>query len=64
VETKDALGKTGILQLCRIVACWHILVYGVASDAIDEYLQILESTINQTFKVFCSIMVKVFSEHY
>ncbi len=61
---KRCTWEKGISPLCWIVACWRILVYGFASDAIDEYLQISKSTINHTFKVFCTAMVEVFSEHY
>jgi hypothetical protein len=41
----DALGKPGLHTLQRVVAALRKLSYGVASDAVDEYVRISESSL-------------------
>jgi len=40
------------------------LAYGVAADAIDEYIKIGESTTIESLKRFCRVVVEVFVECY
>lgn len=60
----DALKKPGISPLCRVVACWRIIINGTSADKIDEYLQISETTANYALKVFCKAVVRIFGDQY
>lgn len=42
----------------------RILRYGVAYDAVDEIVEVSESTIGITLKKFCNAKVKEFDEEY
>jgi hypothetical protein len=56
--------KLGITPLCRLVACLRKICYGDADDREDEYLQISESSVNESVKDFARLMVEKFGEEY
>jgi Plant transposon protein len=56
VHKCDALGKPGMHPLQRVVAALRKLSYGVASDAVDEYVRISESSAHESLaKFFCAV---------
>ena len=56
--------EPGIHPLVRMVACWQWLSYGDASDWSDENFQILETSLDDSFKEFCIILLQEFGEEY
>jgi hypothetical protein len=64
IQKFDAAKKPGVHPLCRFVACLRILCYGNAADSCDEYLQISESVISNSFKDFCRLIVEKFGFQY
>ena len=52
--TKEA----GFHPLVRMVACWQRLSYGEASYCSDENFQISETTLDDSFKEFCVILIQ------
>lgn len=64
VRREDALGKLGIHPLQRIVAALRMLAYGIASDELDEYLQISESCALESLKEFCKCIISDFGCEY
>jgi hypothetical protein len=53
VRKFDALGKPGLHPLQRVVTALRKLPYGVASDALDEYVRISESSAHESLSMFC-----------
>jgi hypothetical protein len=53
VRKFDALGKPVLHPLQRVVAALRKLSYGVASDAVDEYVRISESSAHESLSMFC-----------
>ena len=54
----------GIHPLVRMVAWLQQLSYGNASDHSDENFQISETTLDDSFKEFCVIMIQEFGQEY
>jgi hypothetical protein len=48
----DATGMPGLGPLQKVCAALRILAYGLPSDAVDEYIQIRESTARECFIIF------------
>ena len=44
VQKRNAAGTLGLSCLQKVVAAFRLLAYGVAADALDEYIRIGEST--------------------
>ena len=59
-----ATQKPGIHPLTRLVACFRMLSYGNAKDASDEYLQLSETSADESLKSFCMHMVNIFGPTY
>lgn len=64
VRRRDALNKNGIHPLQRVVAAVRMLGYGVAADALDEYLQMSEDSVLLSVKGFCREVVRTFGQEY
>ncbi|XP_019170546.1 PREDICTED: putative nuclease HARBI1 [Ipomoea nil] len=64
VQRRDTIGRLGLSTLQKVTAAFRILTYGVAADAIDEYIQIGESTAIESLKRFCRAVVEVFGQRY
>jgi hypothetical protein len=64
VQRKDALGKSGIHPLVRVVACMRHLAYGDAFDGGDEYFRLSESSISESVKAFTHLVKLNFGERY
>jgi hypothetical protein len=56
--------KPGISPLCRLVACLQKICYGDADDREDEYLQVSETSLNDSVKVFTRLIVEKFGGQY
>ncbi|ETV64690.1 hypothetical protein H257_18468 [Aphanomyces astaci] len=51
LQRDDATGKHGLSPLQKCVAALRMLCYGLAADAVDEYVKIGESTALMSFKL-------------
>ena len=56
--------EPGIHPLVRMVACWRRLSYGNASDCSDKNFQISETSLDDSFKEFCIILIQEFGQEY
>jgi hypothetical protein len=64
VRKCDALGKPGLHPLQRVVAALRKLSYGVASDAVDEYVRISESSAHESLAKFCRAVCELYGVEY
>ncbi|XP_020395832.1 protein ALP1-like [Zea mays] len=60
----DATGMPGLGPLQKVCAAMRILAYGLPSDAVDEYIQIGESTARECLHHFCRAIIDCFSAWY
>ncbi|XP_010689464.1 uncharacterized protein LOC104903164 [Beta vulgaris subsp. vulgaris] len=60
----DALGRSSLTPLQKCVAIIRLLAYGVASDAVDEYVRIGGNTTIQCLKKFCKCVIEIFEPEY
>ncbi|CAL1394932.1 unnamed protein product [Linum trigynum] len=60
----DTTGKSSLSPLQKCTTTIRILAYGVAADAVDEYLRIGESTTALCVKKFVRAFNVVFGEEY
>ena len=44
VQRRDCIGRLGLSSLQKFTAAMRMLAYGVAADAVDNYVRISEST--------------------
>ena len=56
--------ESGIHPLVQMVACWQGLSYSDASDCSDENFQISETSLDDSFKEFCVILIQEFGQEY
>src|SRR6266540_3030511 len=54
----------GLTALQKVVAAIRILAYGVPADAVDEYVQIGESTTREALNHFCRAVITAFGGTY
>ena len=64
VQTKNAVGIMGLSSLQKMTAAIRMLAYGVAADAVDDYVRIDESTAIESLKRFVRAVVAIFSNEY
>jgi hypothetical protein len=64
VQKRNAAGTLGLSSLQKITAAFRMLTYGVAADAIDDYIRIAESTTIQSLRRFVNAVVEVFGDEY
>ncbi|XP_008671323.1 protein ALP1-like [Zea mays] len=60
----DATGMPGLGPLQKVCAAMRVLAYGLPSDAVDEYIQIGESTARECLHHFCRGIIAYFSGWY
>jgi hypothetical protein len=60
----DATGLAGLGPLQKVCAALRILAYGLPSDAVDEYIQIGQTTARDCLICFCRAIISSFSERY
>jgi hypothetical protein len=63
-QREDCTGLLGLSALQKVVAAIRILAYGMPTDAIDEYVQIGESTAREALHHFCSVVIATFGDQY
>lgn len=57
IQKKNCCGKEGISPHVKVTAALRIMAYGLPPDAIDDYLEMSESTARETIKRFCAAVV-------
>ncbi|XP_057746646.1 uncharacterized protein LOC130965904 [Arachis stenosperma] len=60
----DATGRRGLSPLQKYTAAIQMLAYGVAADAVDDYVRIGESTTIECLKKFVEGVISVFKDEY
>ncbi len=60
VQKQYACGATGFSVIHKCIVAIRMLTYGMAIDAVDEYVRIGESTVESTMKCFCWKIKEVF----
>ena len=60
----DATGLAGLGPLQKVCAALCILAYGLPTDAVDEYIQIGQTTARDCLIRFCRAIISSFSERY
>nr|XP_043617354.1 uncharacterized protein LOC122589167 [Erigeron canadensis] len=60
----NAAGKLGFTALQKCTAAIRQLAYGVASDLLDEYLQMSERTAREALGHFCSGVIRLYGRTY
>ena len=64
VQKRNAAGILGLSCLQKVVAAFRPLAYGVAADALDEYIRIGESTGLEALRKFTVAVVEIFGQEY
>ncbi|KAF7152257.1 hypothetical protein RHSIM_Rhsim01G0115100 [Rhododendron simsii] len=64
VQKRNSAGVLGLSSLVKITAAIRLLAYGIAADAIDEYLRIGESTALKCLRKFAKAIIAIFSDEY
>ncbi|XP_023895290.2 uncharacterized protein LOC112007213 isoform X1 [Quercus suber] len=64
IQKRDNAKRLGLSSLQKMTAALRMLVYGVTTDFMDEYVRIGESTAIQCLKKFVAAILDIFSEEY
>ena len=64
VQKRNAAGTLELSCLQKVVAAFRLLAYGVAADALDEYIHIGESTALEALRKFAVAVVEIFGQEY
>jgi hypothetical protein len=64
VQKRNATGIIGLSCLQKVTAVSRMLCYGIAADAVDEYVRIGGSTVIESFRRFIVVVDEVFGEEY
>ena len=64
VQKRNAAGPLGLSCLQKVVAAFQMLAYGVAVDAMDDYIRIGESTALESLRKLVTVVVQVFGPEY
>ncbi|XP_028062052.1 uncharacterized protein LOC114265431 [Camellia sinensis] len=64
VQKQDVAHVVGLSPLQKMTSAMRILSYGVAADAIDDYIHIGESTAIQSLQQFCNSVIEIFGLEY
>ena len=63
-QKRNAAKKLGLSPLQKMTVALRMLAYGVASDFMDEYVRIAETTTITSLKKFVAAVVAIFSKEY
>eukprot|EP00918_Siedleckia_nematoides_P002428 GHVU01005576.1.p1 GENE.GHVU01005576.1~~GHVU01005576.1.p1 ORF type:complete len:440 (+),score=48.73 GHVU01005576.1:219-1538(+) len=63
-QRRNCAGKLGISTLLKVTAAFRMLAYGAAADALDENLEMSETTIFDTLMHFTKAVSEVFGDEY
>ena len=64
IQKRDNAQRLDLSSLQKITAALRMLAYGVATDFMDEYVRIGESTAIESLKKFVKAVVDIFSSEY
>ena len=64
VQKRNVAGTLGLSCLQKVVTAFRLLAYGVAADALDEYIRIGESTALEALRKFAVAVVEIFGQEY
>jgi len=64
MQNRNAAGTLGLSCLQKVVAAFQMIAYGVAADAMDDYVCIGESTALESLRRFVIVVVQVFGPEY
>ncbi|XP_052116386.1 uncharacterized protein LOC127746591 [Arachis duranensis] len=60
----DAIGRKGLSPLQKCTAAIRMLAYGIAADAVDDYVRINESTTIECLEKFVECIILMFEDEY
>ncbi|CAL9223140.1 unnamed protein product [Arabidopsis halleri] len=60
----DALNKEGVSPLAKCTTAMRMLAYGMAADAVDEYIKIGGSTVLECLRRFCKGIIQLYEQVY
>ncbi|XP_058722214.1 uncharacterized protein LOC131620313 [Vicia villosa] len=60
----DAANKEGISPLAKCTTAMRMLAYGVAADAVDEYIKIGGTTALECLRRFCKGIIRLYEQVY
>jgi hypothetical protein len=63
-QRENCTGLLGLSALQKVVAAIRILAYGLPADAVDEYVEIGETTARDALRHFCSAVIDAFGKEY
>ncbi|RWR76326.1 putative nuclease HARBI1 [Cinnamomum micranthum f. kanehirae] len=63
-QKRNCAGSLGLSALQKVTAAVRMLAYGVAADAVDDYVRIAESTSIESLKKFVQAIIDVFGNEY
>uniref|UniRef100_A0A0D3C144 DDE Tnp4 domain-containing protein n=1 Tax=Brassica oleracea var. oleracea TaxID=109376 RepID=A0A0D3C144_BRAOL len=63
-QKKDGLGRLGLSTLQKCTAAIRLLAYGMAADAVDEYLRLGETTTRACLENFVEGIIFLFGDEY
>ncbi|XP_028065514.1 uncharacterized protein LOC114268531 [Camellia sinensis] len=64
IQKQDAAHVVGLSALQNMTSAMRILSYGVAADAVNDYIHIGESTAIQSLQQFCYSVIEIFGVEY
>ena len=63
-QKRNAAGELGHSGLKNMSAVLRMLVYGVPTDSLDDWVAIAESTLILSLRIFVKYVVQIFREQY
>uniref|UniRef100_A0A0D3C950 DDE Tnp4 domain-containing protein n=1 Tax=Brassica oleracea var. oleracea TaxID=109376 RepID=A0A0D3C950_BRAOL len=63
-QKRDGLERLGLSTLQKCTATIHVLAYGTAADAVDEYLRLGETTTRSCVEHFVEGIIYLFGDEY
>src|ERR1044072_8957116 len=60
----DAANKEGISPIAKCSTAMRMLAYGVAADAVDEYIKIGGTTALECLRRFCKGIIRLYEQQY
>ena len=63
-QKRNAAKKLSLSPLQNMTTTLRMLAYGVATDFMDEYVRIAETTAITSMKKFVAVVIAIFSEEY
>lgn len=61
---RDYAIKRGIYQNVQITTAMSILAYGIPPDAMNDYLNVTETTVKESLVRFCYAVIETLGEEY